>query len=145
MYFLHICISFVLKFFWCFNPGVGDAKETFGALVMQLVKHAPFLPAWHKNQSEAMPLMDKSIMYHMGCSSKSHIIFSLAPCVICMQCVIDFFFGKADSPSCQSSSHTTCNFFCCYFGGSKRKGSYTFRTSWIRIHESINTEMVVIP
>ena len=54
--------------------------------------------------------MDKSIIYHMGCSSKAHTTFSLAPYVICMQCVIDCF-RKVESPSCQSSSPTLWDFF----------------------------------
>ena len=34
--------------------------------------------------------------------------------------------------------------FCCYFGGTKRNGRYTFRLSWIKMQESTIPEMVII-
>ena len=75
--------------------------------------------------------------------------FSLAPYMICMQFVLDFLFfyffwgGKVES---KLSKFISCHMglFCCYFGGTKRKGRFTFRLSWIKMQESTIPEIVII-
>ena len=90
-----------------------------------------------------MPLMHKSIIYHMRCSSTEpfpwpHIWY------VCNLYYIFFFLWESWESKLSKFISCHMGLFCCYFGGTKRKGRFTFRLSWIKMQESTIPEMVII-